>query len=456
MEYDIFISYRTTFGSWVETLAQNLKAAGYSVFFDKWELVPGQNFMPQLQQALKCASRGILVATPDASDSGWVQMEYEQMMKQKNSGAGFFFIPVTMGRFPDLPFLDEVQAIDFGDESHAGYRKAFGTLLCGLNQTPPGPNCAFEGALSFPRCIGHMDRALKGKEKTFVAEVFDRINSGLPQMVLAQEHTHTQIYSDALRQEAARYFGAQNVLQIFPPTSTQADSRAYFGRLSRQCGFGPAEASWSWAEGLDERLSDNHDLFLLVNGFENGPDECRKELAGELRQLHSVHRNFHLVMMGGERLAALKYANGSMSLLNTARDLPIPEPNAADVADVYKDVCGDAHLNDTQLAEIMRVTGGHPKLLHYCLEHQVTDAKGCTALLSASHLPGELFMRFKQSDQKARLLELLQQDTLGTFDLWPSDDLVRSLYWHNLITNRGGKLCWRSGFIQKAGLEVVK
>ena len=33
--YDIFISYRTTHADWVETLARNLKAQGYSIFLDR-------------------------------------------------------------------------------------------------------------------------------------------------------------------------------------------------------------------------------------------------------------------------------------------------------------------------------------------------------------------------------------------------------------------------------------
>ena len=33
--YDIFMSYRTTHADWVETLAHNLKAQGYSIFLDR-------------------------------------------------------------------------------------------------------------------------------------------------------------------------------------------------------------------------------------------------------------------------------------------------------------------------------------------------------------------------------------------------------------------------------------
>jgi TIR domain len=50
--YDIFISYRTTHADWVETLAHSLKAQGYAIFLDRWELIPGQLFPVQIHQAL--------------------------------------------------------------------------------------------------------------------------------------------------------------------------------------------------------------------------------------------------------------------------------------------------------------------------------------------------------------------------------------------------------------------
>ena len=60
--YDIFISYRTTHADWVETLAHNLKAQGFSIFLDSWELIPGQHFPGAVYQALKNSRCAILVA----------------------------------------------------------------------------------------------------------------------------------------------------------------------------------------------------------------------------------------------------------------------------------------------------------------------------------------------------------------------------------------------------------
>jgi hypothetical protein len=115
--YDIFISYRTTHADWVETLARNLKAQDYTIFLDRWELIPGQHFPGAIAQALKNSRCAILVASPDASDSGWVQQELQLMINLQNSGSDFFYVPIVMGEFPDMPFLETVQAVDFGDSS---------------------------------------------------------------------------------------------------------------------------------------------------------------------------------------------------------------------------------------------------------------------------------------------------------------------------------------------------
>ena len=75
--YDVFISYRTTHKTWVDILARNLKGQGFTIFLDSWELIPGQDFTQKIHGALHNSRCAILIATPDASDSGWVQQEYQ-------------------------------------------------------------------------------------------------------------------------------------------------------------------------------------------------------------------------------------------------------------------------------------------------------------------------------------------------------------------------------------------
>ncbi len=455
--YDIFISYRTTHSNWVETLAHNLKAQNYPVFLDQWELIPGQDFTVKIHDALKEARCAILVATPDTSDSGWVQQELQMMINRKNSGSGFFFIPVVMGQFPDLPFVENAQAVDFGDSHPDVYRHAFQRLLCGLEQKPPGPDAPFEGELCLPYSLSSLERPLVKSEHTFLEDVFKQLESGQPLMILAQADTNTQVYGHALRKQAKALFGLDNVYHIFPPNSTRADSAAYFGRMARQCYFADKiSESWQWGEALAKKLDETQDLFLLVTGFENGADESRAELAGELRQLNERYPAFHLIMMGGKRLAALKYAYGSMSLLNLAEELHIPELDSRDLPAIFGHLYPRLKLSPEQLQAVLEFSGCHPRLLHHCLQKGADSTQACESILKQSPLPAQLFTHFREERDHITLCTFLNQSKLGKFDPWPSDKLLRKLYWNNLITRRGWNFYWRCDFIRQTGREMLE
>lgn len=454
--YDIFMSYRTTHADWVETLAHNLRDQGYRIFLDRWELIPGQLFPGQIYQALSKARCAILVATPDASDSGWVQQELQLMISLQNSGSGFFYVPVVFGEFPDLPFLETVQVVDFGDSQPQRYRQAFQRLLCGLKQQPPGPDPMFTGELRLPPVDTGDRRALVQGEQTFLDQVFTRLRTGQPLMLLAQADTNTQIYGRALRQQAETLYGADNVFHVFPPNSSRADSAVYFSRLARQCRLaGDIAESWQWAEALSQKLDHGQEVFLLVTGFENGPEESRGELAGELRQLNERYPSIRLIMMGGQRLAALKYASGSMSLLNLAEELPIPQLTNRDLHDLFGQQYPALQLSPDQLQSVLEFTGCHPRLLQYCLQQGADSEQACQQLLQHSPLPVQLFTHFHAEQDRLPLCALLTQTELGRFDIWSDDDLRRRLYWANLITQQGAHFVWRCEFIRQTGREVL-
>jgi len=455
--YDIFISYRTTHSDWVETLALNLKDLGYSLFLDQWELLPGQDFTVKIYGALKNSHCAILVASPDASDSGWVQDELNLMIRLKNSGSGFFFIPIFMGTFPDMPFLENVQAVDFEDSRPEVYRRAFQKLLCGIEQQSPGPDPFFEGELKLPGILPDIDRPLAKSELSFVEKVFGDLETGMPLMILAQADTNTQVYCQALRKKSETRFGADNVFHLFPPNSARADSAAYFGRLAIQCGFDEEiSESWLWGERMAQKLEKNQDVFLLVTGFENGADESREDFAGEIRQLNERYPAFRLIMIGGKRLAALKYARGNLSLLNIASVLPIPELDSPSLSEIFGHLYPNLKLSPNQLRAVLEFTGSHPRLLHHCLRENIDSSRACEKSLRRSPLPAQLFSQFREKEDREALCGLLDIDTLGRFDLWPSDELLRRLYWNNLVFRLGESFAWRCEFIRQTGLEILE
>ncbi len=146
---DVFLSHKSDWKPWVDVLARNLRNRGYRVFFDEWDMIPGQSIVQQLYDGLQQSRKGILVVTPEAIDSGWVREDYAQMMVQKQQDAAFTIIPVIVGEeVPDFPFIQDILWVDFRDPER--YREAFYRLVCALDGTSPGPDVRLDGELVVP------------------------------------------------------------------------------------------------------------------------------------------------------------------------------------------------------------------------------------------------------------------------------------------------------------------
>ena len=456
--YDIFISYRTTRGPWVETLAHNLTAQGYKVFLDTWELTAGDNFTRKIFSAMKHSRNALLIATPEAAESGWVQEEYEYMFNRSKKDKGFHWIPIVLGEFPDFPFLSNIQAVDFSDNAEEKYRIAFQKLLCGLDKKAPGANPYFSGNLALPE----IDSAPKEqppihKQNTFIKDVWDRLDASMPLMILAQADTNTQHYIQALKKSLQKGYSNSTFLHLFPPASVRVDSAAYFGRLAKQCGLDETvNESWEWADALREKLDQGEELVLLITGFENGTESTRGELAGELRGLLSSYPySLKLIVMGSEQLAAAKYKLGKHSFFNDLDEMRLPDVNVQDLQDIYLQRYAELSLNDHLKESLLSFTGKHPRLLESALQYLKRGDKNWQASIKNSALPSQLFTRFRNETDALQMINLLQKQILGRYDAWPQNTLIRELYWQNLITDQDGLFIWRCDFIQKTGQELL-
>jgi len=148
LKYDVFISYNSQFKDWVEMLAQNLRSQNFNVFFDEWEIAAGNRIDEELDRGLEQSKNGIILATPEISNSSWVKDEYSKM-KELAAKRDFKIIPIILGKeIPDFPFLRTIKCIDFS-EPHL-YRQNFHKLICALKGESPGPPQEFQGSLEIP------------------------------------------------------------------------------------------------------------------------------------------------------------------------------------------------------------------------------------------------------------------------------------------------------------------
>lgn len=95
--YDVFISYSHHDGTvYASRLAEELSAHGYSCFFDRLEVVLGENLALQTFRVLDKCRTLVVVASPAAVDSATVAVEVERFFARRSHGARVILI--TFGR----------------------------------------------------------------------------------------------------------------------------------------------------------------------------------------------------------------------------------------------------------------------------------------------------------------------------------------------------------------------
>jgi hypothetical protein len=74
---NVFISHSSRDKRFAERLADDLRAAGQEPWFDAWNIRSGDHIVSELQGGLAAADYVVIVLTPAALTSGWVEQEWQ-------------------------------------------------------------------------------------------------------------------------------------------------------------------------------------------------------------------------------------------------------------------------------------------------------------------------------------------------------------------------------------------
>lgn len=303
-----------------------------------------------------------------------------------------------------------------------------------------------------------------GAASPAVQQVFERLATLRPYpilMLLCPAHLGQPPQRAQILAEAARRYGAERVLHLQPPYSLSAEASDYFAAIAAQCGMEGVDSDFAFESALAARLAESRALFCLVSRFEQGDPALREVLAGILRSLSEMHSGkLVLLICGGAALADLKYQGGDLSLLNIAQAERWPEPKVADLI-----ASAQARGLDARAAERALDAGGaHPLLIEAALDliaedPAIDEARLHTALARFDPLwPGFLPL-LNCADSRARLAQLLSEETLAPARPFLLDPLLRHLYWANLIVERGQaperRLHWRCAAVRAAGQAAL-
>ena len=139
MQWDVFLSYRSTNRFWVIQLYDILTHLGYSVFLDQYVLTAAQRLVTQLDQALDQCASGVLVWSSASEDSDWCKKEYASFETRQSNDPSFRYVVVKLDEVK-LPSIMQTKLwLDF-TESREGPRGAnLLRLLYGLQDKPLSP-----------------------------------------------------------------------------------------------------------------------------------------------------------------------------------------------------------------------------------------------------------------------------------------------------------------------------
>ena len=120
----IFISYSRKDMDFVRKLAGDLEKAGYDVWWDITDLRGGDDWVRGIPDAIKSSQFVLVVLTPDATESAWVEKEYMQALSLRKKVIPIMLVPGA------IPFaLNTINFINFASGEYAeNYRKLLEAL----------------------------------------------------------------------------------------------------------------------------------------------------------------------------------------------------------------------------------------------------------------------------------------------------------------------------------------
>lgn len=462
-QYDVFISYKSEYLAWVEALARNVERQGLTVWLDHWRRVPGNPVASSLERALHASRAGILVVTPEAAQSGWVQSEYEQMRARQRRGDGFRLIPLILQASEGFAFVGELFAVDFRAASTAGlYRRRLHEVVCGVRGEPPGPSIALQGEIELPPTVDPAERAA---DTGAFRALLDDVQRHRVAAVFAQEGAQHLTTIEQLIEAATARFQGWRVSHLTPLVCEEDRAADYFAHAARRCGLaGEIADAAAFGRALEDEFSRGARRLVIVSHIENGPDAARRALATQLRRLLESHPEaLRLLFVGGEKLDELVFhASQTLSVLSnaaaTAHDWPAPG-----LAEMRALLRGE-EIGAEEAALLLELTGGEPRLLAECLRRRARmPLRSAAAYAAVIHDCPTTWQWFApivtEAEARRRACALLAEADLGPFGRIRDNELLRKLYWRGalrkVVPEGLDRLAWCGAAVRARGREML-
>ena len=99
-EYDVFLSHSSRDKAVVRAVAERLRGDGLRVWFDEWEIRPGDSIPAQIETGLEHSRVHVLCMSAQAFGSDWAQLEAGTFRFRDPLNQQRRFIPLALDGAP--------------------------------------------------------------------------------------------------------------------------------------------------------------------------------------------------------------------------------------------------------------------------------------------------------------------------------------------------------------------
>ena len=101
----IFLSHGNSETAFARQMAQKLTKAGLKVWFDEMELPTGENWAKAIGKALDKSNAMVVLLSPDATKSGWINRDIEYAITTPRFQGRLFPVMVKPTREDQVPWI---------------------------------------------------------------------------------------------------------------------------------------------------------------------------------------------------------------------------------------------------------------------------------------------------------------------------------------------------------------
>lgn len=149
LQYDVFMSHSSKDKDVVRSLAERLMGDGLRVWFDEWEIHPGDSIPARIEEGLEHSRVLILCMSSNSFGSDWAQLESSTFRFRDPLNKKRRFIPLRLDDAPIKGSLAQLLYINWKEENREqAYTKLLENCLPPANQ--PEDVVPFVYELPFP------------------------------------------------------------------------------------------------------------------------------------------------------------------------------------------------------------------------------------------------------------------------------------------------------------------